>query len=80
MICITDARIDSWRASAAVSSFAYILNNITYKIWKGLVSPKHVKYNVEGDIIMYSNLIERPKIEHVIPCGVLTDLSGGAPT
>jgi hypothetical protein len=75
VICVTDARIDSWRAQAAVNSFAAILNNTISKVWKGLVSPKHGKYSVRGDIVMYSKIIVKPNIEHIIPCGVLTELT-----
>ena len=81
VVCITDTRIDSWRALTAVNSFAFILNEMTSKVWKGLVSPKHGKHNVGRDIIMYSNRVERPSIQHIIPCGVLSELScrwGGA--
>jgi hypothetical protein len=51
------------------------LNRVTSKVWKGSVSPKQHNRNVGGDIIMYSNRVSNPSIHHVIPCGVLTELS-----
>jgi exonuclease III len=74
IICVTDSRIDKHREVSAVDSFAKILLSKTDKIWRGSVSPKLRRERVGGDIIMFSNLVCRPKITHTIPYGVLSNL------
>ena len=75
VIMIRDARIDKHRETSAVDSFARTLQKITDKTWKGIVSPKHPDHRIGGDLIIYSNRIDRPRVSHVIPFGVLSLLS-----
>ena len=61
VILISDARIDAHREVIAVDSFARTLRGITNKTWKGLVSPRHPKHRIGGDLIMFTNLIKKKK-------------------
>ena len=74
VICITDSRINKHREISAVDSFAKVLLIKTDKTWRGTVSPMRQNERVGGDIIMFSNLISKPKVTHLIPFGVLSSL------
>ena len=75
-ILLMDTRIDHWRTKAAVASFAKHLQKATGKIWDGVATAKHAVHRVGGSLVMYSNRITKPKVDHIIPLGVLTSLEG----
>jgi hypothetical protein len=76
VILITDSRIDSWRLNSAVNNFAKVLQQSTGKIWNGEATSKHRLHRVGGNLIMFSNKVWRPKIEHLMPLGVLSSFDG----
>jgi hypothetical protein len=76
VIMITDTRIDHWRLREAVDRFAKTLQLATGKIWNGEASPKHLTHRMGGNLIMYSNRISKPRVNHLLPLGILSSLEG----